>query len=221
MNRFCFAAAFLLLPSALCLLPCTADDGLDDLFEGLPPADKAGAKVERKVDSAKTPAAAEDLPPGEDIELGGAQDPFARIATKMQRSQQALSAGNSKAPTQDLQQEILFDLDSLLKNMEKKCKGGQCNKPGSGSKSGSSSAGAKPNKKPATESTARVGEAGKTAGAGEKSSAEEALRAVWGHLPPKLREAMENVKADEFLPKYDRLIEEFYRRLAEQPARSG
>jgi hypothetical protein len=220
MKRFCLAAAFLLLSSAFCLLPCGADDSLDDLFDGLPPAEKVGAKVEKKADPARVPAA-EDLLPGEDIELGGAQDPFARIATKMQRSQQALSAGNSKEPTQDLQEEILIDLDSLLKTMEKKCKGGQCNKPGSGSKSGNSSAGAKPNKKPATDSTARVGEAGKTAGPDEKSSAEEALRAVWGHLPPKLREAMENVKADEFLPKYDRLIEEFYRRLAEQPARSG
>lgn len=217
MKLIAFTFALLLLPSAFCL-PCAADDGLDDLFDGLPPAEKTEkkpAKTEPKT------AATEDLLPGEDIELGGTQDPFARIATKMQRSQQALKAGNSAEPTQDLQEEILFDLDALLKNMEKKCKGGNCNKPGTGSKSGSSSAGAKPSQKPATDSTARLGESGKTAGADEKSSAEEALRAVWGHLPPKLREAMENVKADEFLPKYDRLIEEFYRRLAEQPARSG
>lgn len=206
----------ILLPSAFCLRPCAADDGLDDLFEGLPPAEK----VEAKAVPAKQPAI-EDLPPGEDIELGGAQDPFGRIATKMQRSQQALIAGNSQEPTQELQKEILFDLDALLKTMEKKCKGGQCNKPGSGSKSASSSAGAKPSSKPATDSSPRVGDPGKTAGADDKSAAEAALREVWGHLPPKLREAMENVKADEFLPKYDRLIEEFYRRLAEQPARSG
>jgi hypothetical protein len=219
MKRFWLAAAFLLVPSSFCLLPCAADDALDDLFDGLPPAEKADKKAEGKADVDKVPAA--DLLLGEDIELGGTRDPFARIATKMQRSQQALSAGNSKEPTQDLQEEILFDLDALLKNMEKKCKGGNCNKPGAGSKSGSSSAGAKPSQKPATDSTARVGEAGKTAGADEKSSAEEALRAIWGHLPDKLRGAMENVKSDEFLPKYDRLIEEFYRRLAEQPARSG
>jgi hypothetical protein len=217
MKLIAFTFALLLLPSAFCL-PCAADDGLDDLFDGLPPAEKTEKKPAKTEPKA---AATEDLLPGEDIELGGTQDPFARIATKMQRSQQALKAGNSAEPTQDLQEEILFDLDALLKNMEKKCKGGNCNKPGTGSKSGSSSAGAKPSQKPATDSTARVGESGKTAGADEKSSAEEALRAVWGHLPPKLREAMENVKADEFLPKYDRLIEEFYRRLAEQPARSG
>lgn len=202
-----------LLPLAFCL-PCAADDGLEDLFDDLPRAEKTEK-------NASKPADAEELLPGEDIELGGTQDPFARIATKMQRSQQALKSGNSAEPTQDLQEEILFDLDALLKNMEKKCQGGNCNKPGTGSKSGSSSAGAKPSQKPATDSTARVGESDKTAGADEKSYAEEALRAVWGHLPPKLREAMENVKADEFLPKYDRLIEEFYRRLAEQPARSG
>jgi hypothetical protein len=206
----------LLLPSAFCLLPCAADDGLDDLFDGLPPAEK----VEQKAEPAK-PQAIEDLLPGEDIELGGAQDPFARIATKMQRSQQALTAGRSQEPTQDLQKEILLDLDALLKNMEKKCQGGQCNKPGSGSKPGSSAAGAKPSSKPATDSSPRVGDPGKTAGADDKSAADAALREIWGHLPPKLREAMENVKADEFLPKYDRLIEDFYRRLAEQPARSG
>jgi hypothetical protein len=213
MKRVLLAVALLLLAVPLC-----ADDGLEDLFDGLPPAEKADKPAKPK---ARMSPVTPDLLPGEDIELGGTQDPFARIATKMQRSQQALQAGNSQEPTQDLQDEILFDLDALLKNMEKKCKGGNCNKPGSGSKSGSSSAGAKPGQKPATDSSPRVGEPGKTAGADDKSSAEEALRAVWGHLPPKLREAMENVKSDEFLPKYDRLIEEFYRRLAEQPARSG
>lgn len=214
----CRLLALLVLSFACCLLPCAADEGLDDLFDGLPPAEKSEKPVKAESPPATAP---EDLLPGEDIELGGTQDPFARIATKMQRSQQALRAGHSQETTQDLQEEILFDLDALLKNMEKKCKGGNCNKPETGSKSGSSSAGAKPSQKPATDSTPRVGQSGKTAGADEKSSAEEALRAVWGHLPPKLREAMQNLKADEFLPKYDHLIEEFYRRLAEQPSRSG
>jgi hypothetical protein len=208
--------AFLLLPSALCLLPCLADDGLDDLFEGLPPAEK---KVEKKAEPAK-PATEEELFSGEDIELGGNRDPFARVAAKMQRSQQALTAGKSQEPTQELQQEILLDLDALLKNMEKKCKGGNCNKPGSGSKPSSSAAGSKAGNKKPTDSTARVGEASKADGADDKSAAADALREIWGHLPPKLREAMQNVSPDEFLPKYDRLIEEFYRRLAEQPIRS-
>jgi hypothetical protein len=201
-----------LLPSAFCLLPCFADDGLDDLFEGLPPAEK-------KAEPAKKPAEEELLIPGEDIELGGTRDPFARIAGKMQRSQQALSTGNSKKPTQELQDEILLDLDALLKNMEKKCQGDQCNKPGSKPSAGSSSAGVKPSKKPPTDSTARVGKPGETTGSEDKAAADDALREIWGHLPPKLREAMQNVRADEFLPKYDRLIEDFYRRLAEQPPR--
>lgn len=211
MNR---SPSFLLalLPFALCLLPCLADDGLDDLFEGLPPAEKKGVP-------AKKASEEELLIPGEDIELGGTRDPFARIAGKMQRSQQALSTGNSKEPTQELQKEILFDLDSLLKNMEKKCQGGQCNKPGSKSSSGSSSTGSKPNNKPPTDSTARVGKPNETTGSEDKAAADNALREVWGHLPPKLREAMQNIRADEFLPKYDRLIEDFYRRLAEQPPR--
>jgi len=201
-----------LLSSAICPLSSLADDGLDDLFDGLPPAEKNARP-------AKRPAEEELLIPGEDIELGGTRDPFARIAGKMQRSQQALSAGNSKKPTQELQDEILLDLDALLKNMEKKCQGGQCSKPGSKSSAGSSSAGAKPSNKPPTDSTARVGKPGETTESEDKAAADDALRAIWGHLPPKLREAMQNVRADEFLPKYDRLIEEFYRRLAEQPPR--
>lgn len=202
---------FLLLTSAICPLPSAlADDQLDDLFEGLPAAKKAE----------KPAANADDLLGGEDIELGGAKDPFARIATKMQRSRDALTSGSSGEPTQELQKEILLDLDALLKNMEKKCQGGNCKKPGSSSSaSASSKAGSKSNSKP-SDSTNRVGEAGKTESE-ESASAADRIKEVWGHLPPKVREAMQNASLEEFLPKYDKLIEEFYRRLAEQPARGS
>lgn len=209
--------ACLLLACVVCSVRFVAADDLDDLFEGLPPAEKRP--------TAKEPAAGQqpsidDLPVGEDIDLSGERDPFARIATKMQRSQQALSTGKVQEQTQELQKEILLDLDALLKNMEKKCQGGQCNKPGSKTSSGSTASGTKPSQKPAADSTNRVGQPGDTKAADEQAAA-DALREVWGHLPPKLREAMQNVRSDEFLPKYDRLIEEFYRRLAEQPPRGG
>src|SRR5688500_10574462 len=97
-------------------LTAMADDpkgkpGIDEgLFDGLPPT--PAAKV--------TEEAAAPVLPGEDIDLGGLKDPFARIAGKMQRSQQALKAGDSKDETQGLQKEILTDLDALLKSLEKK-----------------------------------------------------------------------------------------------------
>ena len=40
---------------------------------------------------------------------------------------------------------------------------------------------------------------------------------LWGHLPEKLREEMLSALGESFVPKYERLIEQYYRRLAEQP----
>lgn len=198
-----------ILAVAYCL-PVGADDQLDDLFEGLPAAEKA----EKQGNSA------DDLIGGEDIELGGAKDPFARIATKMQRTRDALASGKSGEPTQELQREILLDLDALLKNMEKKCQGGNCKKPGSSSASATSKAGSKPNTKP-SDSTDRVGNQGDTGSNDDSASAADQIKKAWGHLPPKVKEAMQNASLEEFLPKYDKLIEDFYRRLAEQPARGS
>jgi hypothetical protein len=45
------------------------------------------------------------------------------------------------------------------------------------------------------------------------------LRQVWGHLPPKIRDQMQSGLIEEFLPKYERLIEEYYSRLAEEGTR--
>jgi hypothetical protein len=193
----------------------------DDLFEGLPPAPATSAP-EAASPEAPTPETgrpeAPTLSGGEDLDFGGQADPFGRLAAKMQRSREALAMGNSAAPTQDLQQEILSDLDALLKKMQKQCAGGQCNTPGS-SAGNSPGTGQKPSSRPPNDSTARVGKPGDT----EVQPGEEAdtMREVWGHLPPKVREAMQNATLEEFLPKYDKLIEDFYRRLAEQPTRGS
>ena len=45
----------------------------------------------------------------------------------------------------------------------------------------------------------------------------EVLRRFWGHLPEKIRDQMQSSMSEEFLPKYERLIEDYYRRLAEDP----
>jgi len=48
------------------------------------------------------------------------------------------------------------------------------------------------------------------------TDARDALRRVWGHLPDKVREEMGSSFSEQFLPKYERLIEEYYKRLAEE-----
>jgi hypothetical protein len=39
---------------------------------------------------------------------------------------------------------------------------------------------------------------------------------IWGHLPERLRQQMQNADAIEFLPQYRQLIEDYYRRLSEE-----
>src|SRR5690349_19918735 len=88
------SSAFCLLTSSFLLPPSAFSDQPkvniieDDLFEGLTPA-------EAKPEPAKANSSDEQLLGGEDIDLGRPTDPFARIASKMQRSQQALTAGKS------------------------------------------------------------------------------------------------------------------------------
>ena len=44
----------------------------------------------------------------------------------------------------------------------------------------------------------------------------DVLRRIWGHLPEKVRDDMQASFSEQFLPKYERLIEEYYKRLAEE-----
>jgi hypothetical protein len=52
------------------------------------------------------------------------------------------------------------------------------------------------------------------------ANVEQALRHVWGHLPDKTREQLQAPSSEQFLPKYQRLIEQFYQRLAEEPVKN-
>jgi hypothetical protein len=47
-------------------------------------------------------------------------------------------------------------------------------------------------------------------------AAERMVRQVWGHLPEKLREEMQQAPKDADLPKYRALIEQYFRAIAEQ-----
>ena len=42
------------------------------------------------------------------------------------------------------------------------------------------------------------------------------MRRIWGQLPDKVRDEMQAPMSEKFLPKYERLIEEYYKRLAEE-----
>lgn len=179
-------------------------EGLDDL-----PLDSAADGAPAKPSDAKL---LEQLGEGEDL---GAEsvDPLERIRRQMKAVQERIAQQETSASTQSLQERIVADLDELLKTTKSKC-----NNPGQGSSSGapkpSGGQPPQPGQQPARDSTQRLGE--QTVSAADAEAMEALVKRVWGHLPDRARQELQNASVEEFLPKYQQVIEEYFRRLAEQ-----
>ena len=55
----------------------------------------------------------------------------------------------------------------------------------------------------------------------DKGEVNEMVKALWGHLPERNRDQKLQSFSDEFLPKYELEIEQYYRRLSEEQGESG
>jgi hypothetical protein len=70
--------------------------------------------------------------------------------------------------------------------------------------------------------TANAGESTETPRPGDELTADEIQRrkdlatAVWGHLPPRMRDRMHGAFSERFLPQYDDLVRRYYEALATQ-----
>lgn len=203
---------------------------LDDLdTELLPPTVKKPSPGPASEDAAPRAKKAEDPGldqklldeiDGEDIELGEQTDPLTRIGRTMRQVETLIDKRDTSKRTQEMQKQIVRDLEQLLEVTKQQCQGGQCKPSSSSQKTGNAAAGNKPaegdpSNKPARDSVDRLGKAGKTDAANEQDM-DELVKQVWGHLPEKVRGQMQNVSVENFLPKYEKLIEEYYKRLAEE-----
>ena len=178
------------------------DDLKDDLLDKLPAPSKPGSE--------KKPVPAEG---GEDLGAVGESNPLALIGERMRAAQQKIAGHDTSKTTQDLQQRILDDLAALIEQAKKQ---GASKKPGDGQGTASQQAGSgggNPTAGPARDSTNRIDQGNKEAT--ETADVQDVLRRFWGHLPEKLRDQMQSSLSEQFLPKYERLIEEYYKRLAE------
>lgn len=140
-------------------------------------------------------------------------NPLAKIAERMRAAQQRIARRDTSEPTQQLQQQIQRDLAALIEEAEKQC--AACNKSGKGQGSLAGSTGGNPIPAPPRDSTDRIEQGDKEAV--ETADVQDVLRRFWGHLPEKMREQMQSSLGEQFLPKYERLIEDYYLRLAEDP----
>ena len=145
---------------------------------------------------------------------------LARVQSSMQHAQSLLAQSGdvgkrgAEQLASPVQHEILSDLDKLIADLSKQCQscngqcqGGQGNQP---PKPGSAGAG----RTAARDSTDRLDRS--SAKPVDKGDVNEMAKALWGHLPERTREQMLQTFSDEFLPKYELEIEQYYRRLSEE-----
>lgn len=154
---------------------------------------------------------------------GDQANPLLDIARRMKTVQQLVARTQSGTETQEMQTGIVTTLEELIALAKKKC--GQCkpsDKPPQ--KVTSSKPPPKPGKpkpkpgnpdaKPSRDSKATPGKA--MARRPDMGQMQSLVKKIWGELPDTTRQQMLEPMVEEFLPKYELLIEEYFRRLAAQ-----
>jgi hypothetical protein len=191
-------------------------DGLDkELFEGLPPLaptkpQPGTAPPAGNPPTVKPPAGTGDaeaaLEPASSL-------PLARIGQQMRDVQNRIAGRDTSAQTQEAQRAIAAELAALIEEARQQC--AACKQGGSGSGQGAlAGTSGQPVPAPPRDSTDRIEQGTKEAV--ETAEVHDLLRRFWGHLPDKLRDEMQSSLSEQFLPKYETLIEDYYRRLAEE-----
>jgi hypothetical protein len=183
-------------------------DDLDaDLLKGLPSTAKPIVPAQ-PADPTK-PTVGEGLGAGSD-----ATDPLAIVRDRMRDAQRRMAGRDTSAATQTVQKQIEADLAKLIDQARQQC--AACNKAGNGQGNQAGNTGGNPTPAPPRDSTNRIEQGTKEAV--EMADVKDVLRRFWGHLPDKVREQLQSSLSEEFLPKYERVIEDYYRRLAEDPS---
>ena len=215
-------------------------EALGDKKQDEKPARKDDAQPKSPAAKGKAPAGGDlddellkGLGEGEDIEPGGkpgkaaagdaTDNPLADLGRQMREVESRIAQTRSDEETQKLQERIASDLQKLIKELQRRKK--------------SSSSSSSSNKNQQTAEREKVDQP-ESAGAGQQAASDspakestdllkdrqsekpetaqmdEALKDIWGQLPPHLRQQMEQYAKEELLPKYELLIEEYFRALA-------
>ncbi|MEQ8785751.1 MAG: hypothetical protein RIC55_05610 [Pirellulaceae bacterium] len=153
---------------------------------------------------------------GEDVGLSGGDDPILDIGRRMKAVERMISQRNTSAGTQQMQRQIAADIATLIEKLRQQR---QQPSPGDSKSSPKPQPGApqpepgdKESNKPADDSQDR---AGSNSEPFEVGAMDDLLKDVWGHLPEQVRRQMLTGSGEQVLPKYRKLIEEYYKRLAE------
>ncbi len=132
------------------------------------------------------------------------------VARQMRQVESRIGQNDAGIATQQVQVRIISDLDELIEQAKKKCNSSACApKPGGKPKPGSG----KPSSKPVSRSNAKPGRG--DASPVNMGEVHDAMKELWGELPQRERNHMLQLPIGEFLPKYELLIEAYFRSLTE------
>lgn len=191
-----------------------------------------GATVLRAEDPSKTPDAPEKTSPEATApeSVGGELDPLREIAEGMKKVGERLDQGLLDDETRLAQRKVVDDLEKLLRQSQKSKQKNPSpnnsnspqqdpsNNPSDG-QSSENSAGGNPGERRrndqenAAESQERT-KGGIPTEADRKNQRRVLTDAVWGHLPPRVREQLNRSFSDRYLPEYDSLVKRYYEALA-------
>ncbi len=132
-----------------------------------------------------------------------ADDPLRRVEQDMTWVTLELDSLRTHEPVRERQAQILSQLDALIEQVQQQ-------NSSSGSGSGAGAASASPTS-PMRDSQLTGG----PGGIGELTDPGHSRR-PWAELPPKERERILQANSEDFPPGYERLLESYYRRLAEE-----
>jgi len=152
-------------------------------------------------------------------------NPLLPIARQMRQAEGLIRRHDSGAATQELQRSILSELQQLLEQAGKACAQSQPAgtsqqpppRPPSGAKPSPPKPGGQksnPGATPGITGAKRNGSG--QSGQPDAAEARQLMEKVWGTLPQHERQQVRQMPAEEFLPKYRPLIEEYFRRLSEE-----
>jgi hypothetical protein len=154
-------------------------------------------------------------------------NPLLDIARQMRQAEGLIAGSESGDPTQAVQRQIVARLEELINKARSCCK--PCNPSQCSPKVAARQKVGQPKKKPgtgrgkltqkrATNPNTLPGKADATALT--KDQMRELIKSVWGELPETEREQMLEWAGDAFLPKYQLLIELYFKRLIEEGQRN-
>ena len=160
---------------------------------------------------------------GEDIQFGQVEDPVEWISQRMVSVSKRIEDHDTGRATQELQLQISRELEVMIERAQRQRK-----MPANPKQNRPQTTPSDSLKQPvgrdqpqdrlrAQENTERF-DRPTTAGGVNVKEMEAWIQQFWGNLPSQMQEKMINSKAEIFLPQYEELIIDYYRRLAEDEA---